>query len=411
MLLMPLWMTKRRPDRVRVVAVGVALVLGSGALGVGSVAARSRATSSNSDRQSELLDAIGEASSAEVQALRELTGARERVVLAEAELARLDAELVIAERQVVDAEAAADDAAARYYELYYRVEDGKAVVRSARDDARATALELYMSGGKSSLVSLDTLFSSDHRDLAVRDTYLGVVSDARTDRLESAYETLGALETLTERAEALREAADEAVELAEARRAQVATLREHQADLRSDLARAEADEARVLEQIRAAKDFYETELARLVAESGSIADMLRVRQQGQPRSPLVIARPVPGPVVSPFGPRIHPILGYERMHLGVDMDGQSGDPIHAAADGVVVWADSRGGYGNCVIIEHGNQFATLYAHQSSFAVSIGDTVAMGQTIGFVGSTGLSTGPHLHFEVRDLGLPVDPAPYL
>jgi murein DD-endopeptidase MepM/ murein hydrolase activator NlpD len=410
MFLMPLWMTKRRPDRVRVVAVGVALVLGSGAFGIGSVAARSRATSSNSDRQSELLDAIGEASSAEVQALRELSGARERVVLAEAELARLDAELVIAERQVVDAEAAADDAAARYYELYYRVEDGKAVVRSARDDARSTAINLYMSGGNSAIASLDTMLSSDQRDMA-RTTYLRVVSEVRTDRLESAYETLGALETLTERAETLREAADQAVELAEARRAQVATLREQQADLRSDLARAEADEARVLEQIRAAKDFYEAELARLVAESGSIADMLRVRQQGQPRSPLVIARPVPGPVVSGFGPRIHPILGYERMHLGVDMDGQSGDPIHAAADGVVVWADARGGYGNCVIIEHGNQFATLYAHQSSFAVSIGDTVAMGQTIGFVGSTGLSTGPHLHFEVRDLGIPVDPAAYL
>lgn len=406
MLLMPLPMMKRRLG-----ALAIALTLGAVSLGVGSVAARTPAASSNSDRQSELLDAIGEASAAEVQALRELTGARERVVLAEAELARLDAELVIAERQVTDAEAASDDAASRYYDLYYRVEDGKAVVRSARDEARSTALELYMGGGNSALVSLDTLLSSDRRELAVRNAYLGAVSDARSEQLESANETLDALETMTARAEELRELADEAVKLAEERRAQVAALREEQADLRSDLARAESDEARVLDQIRTAKDFYEAELARLVAESGSIADMLRVRQQGQTRSPLVIARPVPGPVVSGFGPRIHPILGYERMHLGVDMDGRLGDPIRAAADGVVVWADARGGYGNCVIIEHGNQFATLYAHQSSFAVSIGDTVAMGQTIGFVGSTGLSTGPHLHFEVRDLGVPVDPAPYL
>jgi murein DD-endopeptidase MepM/ murein hydrolase activator NlpD len=112
-----------------------------------------------------------------------------------------------------------------------------------------------------------------------------------------------------------------------------------------------------------------------------------------------------------FGMRMHPILGYVRMHQGVDVDADQGDPIAALADGVVVWADERSGYGNTVIIDHGNQFATLYAHQSQIVAKVGDTVSGGQVIGFIGSTGLSSGPHLHFEVRDLGVPIDPEPFL
>ena len=88
-----------------------------------------------------------------------------------------------------------------------------------------------------------------------------------------------------------------------------------------------------------------------------------------------------------------------------------GTPIHAAADGVVVWAGPRGGYGNCTIIDHGNSLATLYGHQSVIGVTVGQHVTRNQVIGKVGSTGMSTGPHLHFEVRVNGVPVDPLQYL
>jgi murein DD-endopeptidase MepM/ murein hydrolase activator NlpD len=108
---------------------------------------------------------------------------------------------------------------------------------------------------------------------------------------------------------------------------------------------------------------------------------------------------------------LHPILGITRMHAGTDISGPMGAPMRASADGVVVMAEDRGGYGLTVVIDHGNQLATLYAHMSSFAVKAGDVVAQGDTIGAVGSTGLSTGPHCHWEVRVLGLPVDGRPYL
>ncbi len=121
--------------------------------------------------------------------------------------------------------------------------------------------------------------------------------------------------------------------------------------------------------------------------------------------------PVSGPVTSPFGWRIHPILGYKKFHTGIDIGVGYGAPIHSAAAGTVIYATWMGGYGNVVIVDHGNGLSTLCAHQSSLAVGSGAHVARGQTVGYVGSTGFSTGPHLHFEVRVNGNPVDPMGYL
>ena len=99
------------------------------------------------------------------------------------------------------------------------------------------------------------------------------------------------------------------------------------------------------------------------------------------------------------------------MHTGLDYAVGTGHPIKAAGLGIVVWAGPRGGYGNAVIIDHRNGLATLYAHQSRVNAKVGQKVSTGQVVGFVGQTGMSTGPHLHFEVRELGAPVDPTLYL
>jgi len=115
--------------------------------------------------------------------------------------------------------------------------------------------------------------------------------------------------------------------------------------------------------------------------------------------------PVNAPITSPFGWR------WGRMHTGIDLGAAYGTPIAAAASGAVIYADWLGGYGNLTVIDHGGGLATAYAHQSRIAVSVGESVAQGQIIGYVGSTGHSTGPHLHFEVRVNGEPVDPLGYL
>lgn len=120
-----------------------------------------------------------------------------------------------------------------------------------------------------------------------------------------------------------------------------------------------------------------------------------------------MAAPVNGRMTSPFGMRFHPILRYARLHAGIDYGAPWGSPIYAASEGVVSWVGPHGGHGNYVRIQHGGGLATGYAHMSRFAVSNGARVQAGQVIGYVGSTGLSTGPHLHYEVYRGGVPVNP----
>ena len=115
--------------------------------------------------------------------------------------------------------------------------------------------------------------------------------------------------------------------------------------------------------------------------------------------------PVSAPITSPFGWR------WGRMHEGVDLGAAYGTPIAAAGSGTVIYAGWLGGYGNLTVIDHGGGLATAYGHQSRIAVSVGQQVTRGEIIGYVGSTGHSTGPHLHFEVRVNGQPVDPLGYL
>jgi murein DD-endopeptidase MepM/ murein hydrolase activator NlpD len=120
-----------------------------------------------------------------------------------------------------------------------------------------------------------------------------------------------------------------------------------------------------------------------------------------------LGRPVNGRMTSPFGERFHPILGYMRFHKGVDLAAAEGTPIVAAADGRVVSAGWAGGYGRAVTIAHAGGIETRYGHMSRLAASSGEMVHRGEVIGYVGSSGLSTGPHLHFEVTRNGQPVNP----
>ena len=121
--------------------------------------------------------------------------------------------------------------------------------------------------------------------------------------------------------------------------------------------------------------------------------------------------PVNGQIVSRFGQRSDPFSGEGALHWGVDITAGTGTPVHAAADGVVADAEYSPGYGRMVVIDHGNGMRTLYGHMSRLATVPGQEVRRGEVIGYAGSTGHSTGTHLHFEVRVGGTAVNPAPYL
>ena len=182
---------------------------------------------------------------------------------------------------------------------------------------------------------------------------------------------------------------------------------------------AEADTQKTninrLRQDRGALEAAEDQLSK---DSENIAALIQQRLAEQTRSNIaavlpstgLMGYPCNGPITSPFGNRMHPILGYVRFHAGLDFGADYGSPIFAAQAGTVILAGWYGGYGQAVLIDHGGGVTTLYGHTSDLYVSEGDTVQRGQAIATIGSSGLSTGPHLHFEVRVSGEPVNPISY-
>ncbi len=164
------------------------------------------------------------------------------------------------------------------------------------------------------------------------------------------------------------------------------------------------------------RDMAEQAYQELAEMSRQIEQMIRNIQSGRSGNAGSVGSgrmiwPLSGPITSPYGWRTHPIFGTARYHSGVDIGADYGDPILAADGGVVIYADWMGGYGNAVIIDHGRGISTLYGHNSELLVGEGQRVSKGQVIARAGSTGYSTGPHCHFEVRVNGSPTNPMDYL
>ena len=180
------------------------------------------------------------------------------------------------------------------------------------------------------------------------------------------------------------------------------------------------EQQQLIKRLNTNKQALEAAQAQLAVDSRNIGILIRrqIAAANKARFPNTgifgtgqLIYPCDAEITSSFGWRLHPILGYSRFHSGIDFGASYGTLIRAADGGSVIFAGWYGGYGYTVIINHGGGVTTLYAHTSKLYVSEGQTVQPGEAIAAVGSTGLSTGPHLHFEVRKDGEPVDPIAYL
>ena len=325
------------------------------------------------------------------------------------ELARNEEALAQAEGRVADKQAQVEDLERKVVRIEADVAQTRRNLDQTRKNLRERAAELYMSGFSG---WENALFGSEAAALVVVRVEYG---QAVLDEVEILFRSLEVLERqeqdYQDRLEADRALELTVLEQLEADRAeterQATTVAGFREQLRAELAALEELLARIRHDI----SHYEGHLDRLEEESEQIELEILRRQIREGRAPGRLAWPVQGPISSPYGWRIHPVLGGRRMHTGVDVAVPTGTPIRAAAGGRVILAERWGGYGRTVVVDHGGGVSTLYAHMSAIAASVGEEPLAGEVIGYIGCSGYCTGPHLHFEVREAGQPVDPMNYL
>lgn len=382
--------------RMRLIAAGCA-ALGVVAAGVCIAAGQPTDTSVNALTQR--LDKLARERARVQQQLRTVKRNQRRVTR---QLADLDYQVAIAERRLDTAERSASTTREALEEVTAEWEAAEARCAQHEEDLSRRLVAIYEIGEArpievllrsrsfgefaNGLYLLDRVLGRDAELLAQYDSARG---DARDQRSE-----------LTRRAEELERL---------------------QRDLVGKRRRASAERVRAREskqRILRDRAAWERALAELEEDSREVEAMLQRLQQtpeGQERLAQhwtgELQWPVRGRISSGYGYRIHPIYRVRKMHTGIDVAVPKGTPIKAAAAGTVVHAERWGGYGNCVIVDHGAGYATLYGHCSRLAVRENQAVDAGQVIAYVGSTGLSTGPHLHFEVRRDGRPTNPMPLL
>jgi murein DD-endopeptidase MepM/ murein hydrolase activator NlpD len=295
-----------------------------------------------------------------------------------------------------------------------RLAEVEAELEAAQDELNRQVVDSYIFGGDDASLAAALLQAETVEEYRTTRVYAEAVIEDQ-DRVVHRFLSLrDEADGLRQQAQGSRDAAQAARDEVADRQAALLSERDRYGEAQADAFIAAAGQQKLISDVQAQKGDYQLRLAVLQGTSDSITGLLQGRQQGQTLPPVTVglfARPVPGGITSGYGPRLHPIFGEVRQHNGLDMGGGMGQPIAAAGDGIVISADSRGGYGNAVVVDHGNALGTVYAHMSSFSVNPGDVVRRGDVLGGVGSTGFSTGPHLHWEVRVFGVPVDPVPYL
>lgn len=360
-------------------------------------------------RINSLSDQIDSAAASRSSLARDVKAAKTRMDEALSALDALRDDLALVRARLVVKEQALRESRAKLHEQYQVLALTRTELAGARTDATDWAVETYMSAGAG--IPEVAFSATAWNEVTVGIEYLdrvtesGVAAVARFETLLGDEERTGAAIEATEAA-----LVDEVASL-EAARAELEAL-EEELEARGEELRAEVERQRtLLARVEAEIAELEGTLAALEKEEDGIRSLIAARSSSGGRAPGQLVRPVPGVIESGFGPRFHPILGYSRMHNGLDMHCGSGDAIVAAEAGTVILAGTKGGFGKTIMIDHGGGMVTLYAHQSGYAVSTGDSVGAGQVVGYCGSTGLSTGPHLHFEVRINGDPVNPANYL
>ena len=383
-----------RSSRCLVAAAAVVMALGSVAFTTVPAVAQTGNTQEQLDAEAAQL----RQQQIDVQA--QLNVIQQRRAVVEAQIAELSRQVSVAEAKLAPLAAEAARIDGIVADLQAQIDVSQQALDAAKVQLNASAAEMYKSARGGSSTPLG--FSGSIDQYVRGQKYLKQVSVQENDLLARV---TGLRDDLDTQKAALHDAqtkADKERDAAKAARDQIATLRAQLQPALDDAAKQEAAEKAQLADIEARYGEVAAESAALKGAQDGIASLLRNNKPIPGPAGGCDFRPVPFAINNGFGVDGHP---------GVDMAGPQGTPIRACRAGTVVVAGWQGGYGNAVVINHAGNMATLYGHQSQIAVLEGQHVDAGQIIGYVGTTGYSTGPHLHFEVRIAGNVVDPTPYL
>jgi len=343
--------------------------------------------------------------------------AEQRVADLGKELADLDAHLVEVQAELDGAQAELAAKQARLDETERALAETEDRLAKEQQRLRNQAIQAYVGGGATPIPDFVAALKHPEAldDMAKSQVYAEAVVVDRKAVVERVGELREQAEDLRASADVDRETAAAARDDVQRRKDDLDATRARQADAQLAALGAAIENQKLGEEIEGRRREYELRYAEQVSQSDGISDLLARWQRNQPPAPNtfgIFLNPIKnGQIVSGYGSRVHPIYGIEKQHNGLDLNGAMGAPLRASENGLVLLAEERGGYGLTVVIDHGNQLATLYGHMSRIDVKAGQLVGRGQVIGAVGSTGLSTGPHCHWEVRVKGLPVDGTPYL
>lgn len=383
------------------VAAALALVLGAGA--ATDLESQLEETNDRLDEARDALDGIEVDVDAATADLHDLD---QRMVALQADLRDLEA-------QLAEAQEAYDAAGVEVQAVRGRLQQATVALQAAeqtrderdrRLDDRLAATYKY---GSVSYVSV-LLGSEDISDFVSTSYLVRAVIDTDRTMLEGAEQDAREIARTRAEVDGLREQVEARQQAALSALRDVQALTEQQRRVTEQVQSEQARRREILRKLEATQASYEHLVDDLEAESNRLAEELaKSRWRAGAPGAGELVWPTSGRVTSSYGWRTHPIYGTRRMHTGVDIGAPAGQQIVAAAEGLVLSAGWRGGYGLAVVIDHGGGVATLYAHQSALAVAEGEVVSSGQTVGYVGSTGNSTGPHLHFEVRVEGEPRNP----
>jgi len=293
-----------------------------------------------------------------------------------------------------------------------RLERVRSQLATAREVLRARLVEIYKSDSPDALTVV--LEADGFADLLERTEYLNRISDQDRSTVDRVRILKERVQRQTDLLVDLEQRAQLAAEAILRRRDQIAGARDQLVSSRSDLRGARNDRAVALRSVRSRHADLQEDLDALEAEQARVEAALRAASAGPGPVGAGPVRQGSGQLIWPVNGPITGVFGESRpghMHAGIDISAPTGTPIRAADSGRVALMGWVGGYGNYTCIQHTSSMSTCYGHQSRFGTSNGAAVQQGQTIGYVGSTGNSTGSHVHFEVRIGGSPVDPMGYL